>query len=583
MLYFKSLRKIRIGLRLGIGFAIILLIMVAGFLAAIIRMGNLSENIVNIYEHPFTVSNSVNDIYIDVLDVSRSVNKICLAENLKELVVEENRIDSLEKSIEESLVIVRSQYLGEKSHIDKISVVLAEWEPIRNSIVNLSKAGKNAEAIKALKNTGNPQVLKIVESISEARNFASKKANLFMLDSISQNKTGVRIMYLVSLIILLVSLLIAYAISKTLLIPISELKEISGKIAMGDLETKIEEKFKDEIGELSDSFRKMQQGLLERSEQAEEIAKGNLTVSISLLSEKDQMGLAFNRMADKLRLQLNEISEGIGVLASSSSEITASITQLAATSVETVTSVSETATTVDEVKQTAELVHFKAKEVSESAVKSMAFSKEGINAVGNSIEGMSRIQDQMDLIARTVVQLSEQSQTIGEITSAVVELAEQSNLLSVNAAIEAAKAGEHGKGFTVVAQEIKNLSNRSKEAANQVKTILRDVQKSINSAVSATEEGNKAVDEGLKLTNISGKTISMLSESLGEAVNAAVQIAASSRQQLEGMDQIAIAMNNIRESTIQASASTKQSVDSVKEIQIIGARLNDLIIHYRVK
>jgi len=164
----------------------------------------------------------------------------------------------------------------------------------------------------------------------------------------------------------------------------------------------------------------------------------------------------------------------------------------------------------------------------------------------------------------------------------VSELAEQSNLLSVNAAIEAAKAGEHGKGFTVVAQEIKTLANRSKEATGQVRNILRDIQKSISSAVMATEEGGKAVDEGLRLTHLSGDAIRSLTESVMEASNAAIQIAASSQQQLEGMDQVVTAMENIREASMQAVISTQQSVDSVNDLQKVGQKLDELMKLYKL-
>ncbi|MBE0648240.1 MAG: methyl-accepting chemotaxis protein, partial [Bacteroidales bacterium] len=200
----------------------------------------------------------------------------------------------------------------------------------------------------------------------------------------------------------------------------------------------------------------------------------------------------------------------------------------------------------------------------------------------NTIEGMNKIRQQMTAIAGMVVRLSEQSQTIGEITATVNELAEQSNLLAVNAAIEAAKAGEQGKGFTVVAQEIKMLADRSKEATAQVRNILRDVQKSISSAVMATEEGGKAVDEGLKLTTLSGDTIKTLSESVSEAAKTSIQIAASSQQQLEGMDQVVAAMENIREASVQAAASTQQSVDSVTELQKVGQKLDEMMKQYRL-
>ncbi len=318
---------------------------------------------------------------------------------------------------------------------------------------------------------------------------------------------------------------------------------------------------------------------------ASSIASGDLSLELKAANRKDEVGLlnlAFVNMVEKLRRQLGEIGESINVLSSSSSEIMASVTQLASTSAETATSVSETTTTVEEVKQTAEVSSFKAREVSDKAANNVAISKQGNKAIENTVEGIYVIQKQMEAIANIVVRLSEQSLAIGEITGSVNELAEQSNLLAVNAAIEAAKAGEYGKGFGVVAQEIKNLSERSKESTLQIRNILRDVQKSISTAVMATEEGNKAVNEGLKLSAESTESIKALSESVSESVNAAIQISASSQQQVEGMDQIAVAMESIKEASIQSSASTQQSATAVKDIQQMAQNLSKLMEQYKM-
>jgi methyl-accepting chemotaxis protein len=123
---------------------------------------------------------------------------------------------------------------------------------------------------------------------------------------------------------------------------------------------------------------------------------------------------------------------------------------------------------------------------------------DGKQSVQASIEAMHRIQEHMASIAESIVRLSEQGQTIGEIIATVNDLAEQSNLLAVNAAIEAAKAGEQGKGFAVVAQEVKSLAEQSKQATAQVRTILNDIQTAMSAAVMATEQGSKAVDAGVK-------------------------------------------------------------------------------------
>jgi methyl-accepting chemotaxis protein len=199
-----------------------------------------------------------------------------------------------------------------------------------------------------------------------------------------------------------------------------------------------------------------------------------------------------------------------------------------------------------------------------------------------SLDAMHRIQEHMDLIADGIVRLSEQSQAIGEIIATVNDLAEQSNLLAVNAAIEAAKAGEQGKGFVVVAHEVKSLAEQSKQATAQVRTILGDIQRATSSAVMATEQGSKAVDSGAKLTGEVGESIRLLAQSISEAANAATQISASAEQQLVGMAQVALAMQNINQASAQNVASTKQAESAALSLHGLGQKLKQSVEQYRV-
>jgi methyl-accepting chemotaxis protein len=386
----------------------------------------------------------------------------------------------------------------------------------------------------------------------------------------------------ITIIAFILVVFISYTLTRLIVRPIIEISEVADRIAKGDLSGEIHLDQKDEIGIMARSFEKMNRSFIEMTSIAENIAKGDLTVIVKTRSEVDVLGKALSVMAQTLRNQINEIREGINILASSSSEIMASVTQMASSSSETSTSVGETTTTIEEIKQTAEISSQKARLVSENAVKTVDISKEGISAIAKTLEGMKRIKAQMDSITSNILKLSEQSQIIGEITAAVNELAEQSNLLAVNAAIEAAKAGEQGKGFTVVAQEIKNLSQRSKEATEQVRNILREIQKSISASVMVTEEGGRVVNEGIEFSASAGEVIKFLAENISNAANAAIQIAASSQQQLEGMDQIVSAMENIKESTIHSAAGTKQSVDSVTGLHKLGEKLNQMMDHYKV-
>lgn len=277
------------------------------------------------------------------------------------------------------------------------------------------------------------------------------------------------------------------------------------------------------------------------------------------------------------RTVTRRLRESITLLSSSSAQILATAAQVASASEETATAVSETTTTVEEVRQTAEVSSRKAKHVSENAQKAAQVTQGGKRSVEESIEGMNQIREQVGSVVETVVRLSEQSQAIGEIIITVSDLADQSNILAVNAAIEAARAGEQGKGFAVVAQEVKYLADQSKEATAQIRAILGDIQKGISAVVMASEQGSKAVEAGLRQIMDAGKSIRALAESIVESSQAAAQIAASSQQQLVGMDQVALAMENIKQATMQNVAGIKQAEQAAKNLNEMARKIRLMI------
>jgi methyl-accepting chemotaxis protein len=283
---------------------------------------------------------------------------------------------------------------------------------------------------------------------------------------------------------------------------------------------------------------------------SDRVAGGDLTVRVPKIHRGDEVGVLYaslGRMVENLRDLLGQTQEGVVMLGMSASEILATTTQIASGAAETATGVSETTTTIEEVKQTVLLANQKSKAVMEGAQRSVQVSQAGKKSVEETLAGMNRIREQMDLIAGSIIRLSEQSQAIGEIISTVNDIAEQSNLLSVNAAIEAAKAGEQGKGFAVVAQEVKSLAEQSKKATAQVRAILGDVQKATGAVVMATEKGSKVVDAGVKQSEEVSEAIMQLSDNIAEAAQVSIQILASSQQQSLGMDQVVQAMERYQD------------------------------------
>jgi len=325
--------------------------------------------------------------------------------------------------------------------------------------------------------------------------------------------------------------------------------------------------------------------LVEITRVAERMAAGDLTVNLAASHRGDEVGMlnqTFGRMSENLRDQIRGLVEGATVLGSAAAEIVASTTQLASSASEAATAVSETTTTVEEVRQTAQLANQKARMVSETAQKVAQISLSGQKSAKEAIDGMNRIRQQMDSIAGSMVRLGEQGQAIGQIIATVEDLAAQSNLLAVNAAIEAAKAGEHGKGFGVVAQEVKSLAEQSRQATNQVRTILGDIQKAAAVAMMATEQGSKAVESGGKQTEAAGESIHSLTGAVTEAAQTATQIAASSQQQTVGMEQVAQAMDSIKQASTQNVASAKQLETAARNINDLGQRLKQMVERYKV-
>jgi methyl-accepting chemotaxis protein len=384
-------------------------------------------------------------------------------------------------------------------------------------------------------------------------------------------------------IAILVLAVVGATLSRRIARPLQAVSAAAERIATGDIAVTLPEAAgADETGMLVRSFTRMTQWLDEVARAAGRIAGGDLVVEIRPRSGGDVLGIAFSAMRESLRRSTGQIQEAVNVLSTSASEILAATTQVAAGATETATAVAETTTTVEEVKQTALVASQKARLVSEGAQRAAQTAQAGRQAVSESVEGMRRIQEQMGSIAETVVQLSEQSQAIGEIVATVTDLAEQSNLLAVNAAIEAARAGEQGKGFAVVAQEVKSLADQSKQATQQVRTILNDIQKAIGSAVMATEQGGKSVEAGMRQSEEAGEVIGSLAETIETAAQSALQIAASSQQQTVGMDQVAAAMESIRQASAQNVSGTKQAEIAARNLHDIGQKLKDLIDQYKV-
>ena len=291
------------------------------------------------------------------------------------------------------------------------------------------------------------------------------------------------------------------------------------------------------------------------------------------------IGIELQRL---MKLINEELYEGVSVLSSASSEILTVTTQLATASSQTASTVNDTSDTVEGVRKKTDIVILKSKSVSEKAMKAITVSGEGQKSVQEILDGMNHIQRQMDTIGMSVIKLSEQSQAIGEIIATVTDISEQSNLLAVNASIEAAKAGDFGKGFAVVAHEIHNLAEQSKQATANIRTILTDIQRGVSSTVVSTEQGTRSVADAVRLTSDAREAIEVLTRSIADSSREAIEITSSIQEQAAGVDQISLAMEKIRDAAQKNLEITRKAEKTAEDLHELGVRLKKLTVQYHV-
>jgi methyl-accepting chemotaxis protein len=317
---------------------------------------------------------------------------------------------------------------------------------------------------------------------------------------------------------------------------------------------------------------------------AEATAKGDLSsrLPVENSDEVGRLSIALNDMAEQLTDHTRRIQDGVNVISASASEISTTASQLGVSTSKTSSSVAETSTTVEEVKQAAEVSSQKAKSVSDQARQAVEISESGKHATEDTLERMNQIKKQMDSVGETVIRLSEHSAAIENIISVVQDLADQSNLLAVNASIEAARAGDQGKGFAVVAQEIKSLADQSRDATEQVGKILEETSKWVAAVVTAAEAGNRAVDAGVEQSIVAGESIQALAGSVEESAQAATIIRSTTEQQFAGVDQVASAMADIDDAMKENLAGTSQLEDAARKLGDLGEKLKDLVSRYQL-
>jgi twitching motility protein PilJ len=216
------------------------------------------------------------------------------------------------------------------------------------------------------------------------------------------------------------------------------------------------------------------------------------------------------------------------------------------------------------------------------ALASLSAAEKGSAAVQNSIKGMNEIREQIQETSKRIKRLGESSQEIGEIVELISDITEQTNVLALNAAIQAASAGEAGRGFTVVAEEVQRLAERSGEATKQIAAIVKTIQTDTQDAVSAMERSTRNVVDGAKLSDAAGQALSEISSVSNDLAHLIETISSQTEKQAAQATHVADTMKSILRVTQQTTAGTKETAVSIGQLAELAVELKGSVSGFKV-
>jgi methyl-accepting chemotaxis protein len=424
---------------------------------------------------------------------------------------------------------------------------------------------------------------------------------------------------IISLILIAISLAIVWWLAGRLVSPLERLTQATQRIARGELDVDVQIKSEDEIGVLATAFGEMKAYLTERAYLADQLSQGNLSVRAKPRSERDVFGQSFSRMISSLNQTIQQVAkssqslnEASAQLAHSANQAGQAALQIAATVQQVAKgigqqseSICQTAASTEQLLRAIEAVARGAQEqakavaaasgltnqistivrqvasnaqtVIENAVNATNAAQEGFKSLEATIRSMQTIVSKVNNSAIKVREMEQRSAEIHSIVETVQDIASQTNLLALNAAIEAARAGEHGKGFAVVADEVRKLAERSATSSKEIGELVKRIQATVEEAVISMNETTDEVQIGMKLANESGNSLSsildaaeMVQKRASNTSNASGEMQNAAEEMVSAMDAVSSVLDQNILATDQMSSSAQIVTQAIENIASVA-------------
>ncbi len=368
-----------------------------------------------------------------------------------------------------------------------------------------------------------------------------------------------------------------------------EIETVRSHTAGGDLEKRGDsQKFRGSYSTILDVFNKTVDEIVvvvKRGQQVmAKISEGDLTARLNGDYKGNYKDLQdyLTALGESLEKVITDVKGSIEVTASSSAEISSSIEQMAAGAQEQSAQATEVASAVEEMAKTIMETTKNTGTLADAAKDSRRIAGEGGEVIGHTIEGMDRIAQVVRMSSEKIQRLGKSSSEIGEIIQVIDDIADQTNLLALNAAIEAARAGEQGRGFAVVADEVRRLAERTTKATKEIAEMIQRIQSETGEAVSAIDAGNAEVERGKKLADKAAEALREIVQGSDKVADLVSQVAAASEQQSSAAEQISRNIEGISSVSSESASGTQQIANAANDLNHLTENLRILISRFKV-